>query len=111
MSAQREDADDDDLGIIPNRIKELRRAQGMTAAMLAEKTGYSTGHINNVENHKKGLTTKSLNKIARALGVTPAQLLDTSNAWQEVQIMGYIGAGTRAFSGLPATMATTIRHV
>jgi transcriptional regulator with XRE-family HTH domain len=91
MSEQREDDDDDDLGIIPNRIKELRKAMDLTAAQLAEQTGYSTGHINNIENLKKGFSRASLKKIAKALGVTPAQLLDTSNAWQEVQIMGFLG--------------------
>lgn len=88
--AKRQD-EDEDLGVLPNRIKELRKTKGMTVEQLAERAGYTTGHVNNVENHKKGFTAKSLKKIAAALGVRPAELLDTSNAWQEVSILGHIG--------------------
>ena len=85
------DDEDEDLGILPNRIKELRKQKGMTVETLAERAGYSTGHVNNIENHKKGFTPRSLKKIAAALGVRPSELLDTSNAWQEVPVLGYIG--------------------
>jgi DNA-binding XRE family transcriptional regulator len=88
--ASREDQDED-LGIIPNRIKDLRKARGMTVETLAERAGYSVGHVNNIENHKRGFTPRSLKKIATALGVKPAELLDTSNAWQTVPVFGFIG--------------------
>lgn len=89
--SKREDDDDEELGILPNRIKELRKAQGITVEQLAERAGYSTGHVSNVENHKRGFTPKSLKKIAAALNVKPAELLDVSNAWQNVPLLGYIG--------------------
>lgn len=85
------DDDDEELGIIPNRIKQLRKEQDMTLEQLAERTGYSIGHVSNVENHKKGFSSKSLKKIAAALGVKPVEILDTSNAWQEVPIFGIAG--------------------
>jgi transcriptional regulator with XRE-family HTH domain len=83
--------DEEDLGIIPNRIKPLRKERDMTLEQLAEQTGISLGHISNIENHKRGFTTKSLKKIAEALGVKPAELLDTSNAWQDISVLGIIG--------------------
>lgn len=83
--------DEEDLGIIPNRIKLLRKERAMTLEQLAEATGYSVGHINNIENHKKGFTAQSLKRIASALGVKPGELLDTSNAWQDVSVLGLIG--------------------
>jgi transcriptional regulator with XRE-family HTH domain len=83
--------DEEDLGIIPNRIKILRKERAMTLEQLAEKTGYSVGHLNNVENHKKGFTPRSLKKVAEALGVKPAELLDASNAWQDISVFGFVG--------------------
>lgn len=83
--------EDEDLGIIPNRIKPLRKERAMTLEQLAERTGLSVGHLNNVENHKKGFTAASLKKIATALGVKPVELLDTANAWQDIPILGIVG--------------------
>jgi transcriptional regulator with XRE-family HTH domain len=83
--------DEEDLGIIPNRIKILRKERAMTLEQLAERTGYSVGHLGNVENHKRGFTAQSLKKIAAALGVKPVDLLDTSNAWQDVSVLGIVG--------------------
>lgn len=87
-----DDGEEEDLGIIPNRIKLLRKERDMTLEQLAERAGYTPGHINNIENHKKGFTARSLKKIAAALGVKPGEVLDVSNAWQEVPIFGIVGA-------------------
>jgi DNA-binding transcriptional regulator YiaG len=83
--------EDEDLGVLPNRIKALRKERHMTVEQLAERAGYSTGHVSNIENHKRGFTPRSLKMIATVLGVKPAELLDTSNAWQTIPIFGMIG--------------------
>jgi repressor LexA len=82
---------EDEFDIIPNRVKELRKKRGMTLEQLAEKAGYSTGHIGNIENHKKGFSESSLKQIAKALGVKPSELLDTTAAWREVSVFGVVG--------------------
>jgi transcriptional regulator with XRE-family HTH domain len=91
MAKNRPSDEDEDLGVLPNRIKALRKERHMTVEQLAERAGYTTGHVSNVENHKRGFTTRSLKAIAAVLGVKPAELLDTSNAWQMVPIFGLIG--------------------
>jgi transcriptional regulator with XRE-family HTH domain len=91
MSKTDQDDEDEDLGVLPNRIKALRKERHMTVEQLAERAGYSTGHVSNIENHKRGFTPRSLKKIAAVLGVKPAEILDASNAWQKVPVFGIIG--------------------
>lgn len=53
------------------RIKEFREALKMTQEELAKKSGVSRGTISAIENgHAKETTTKTLVKIARALGTS-----------------------------------------
>ncbi len=55
-----------------NKIKELREAQRMTQDELASKSGVSRGTICALENNdcKDNVTTKTLGKLAKALGTT-----------------------------------------
>lgn len=52
------------------RIREFREAQKMTQDELAKKSGVSRGTISAMENGDKETTTKTLVKIARALGTS-----------------------------------------
>lgn len=52
------------------RIREFREAQKMTQAELAKRSGVSRGTISAMENGDKETTTKTLVKIARALGTS-----------------------------------------
>lgn len=53
------------------RVKEYREKAGMTQEELAAKSGVSRGTIIRLEdNTQKTATTKTLSKIADALGVT-----------------------------------------
>lgn len=57
------------------RIKEFREALKMTQDELAEKSGISRGTISAMENgSSKETTTKTLVKIARALGTSVDQI-------------------------------------
>ena len=51
-------------------IKKLRKGRGFTQEELAEKSGVSRTTISNLENDSnKTVNTRTLNKIASALGV------------------------------------------
>ena len=53
------------------KIKEVREAQKMSQEELAEKSGVSRGTISALENGStRTTTTKTLLKLASALGVT-----------------------------------------
>lgn len=57
------------------KIKEIREAQGITQEELANKSGVSRGIIAALENNTEAsTTTKTLSKIAQALGVSVTQI-------------------------------------
>lgn len=61
------------------RIRELRQAEGLTLAELAEKVGVSTPHLSEVERGKKNLNNHLIVRIANALGVSPEDLIAGDN--------------------------------
>ena len=65
-----------DLQAIGKRIQALREVHGLSKAQLAKKTGL---HFNTITNLEEGvgddLKLGTLEGVARALGVEPAQLL------------------------------------
>lgn len=57
------------------KIKEIREAKSMTQEELAEKSGISRATISGLENGtERNTTSKTLVKIATALGVTIDQI-------------------------------------
>lgn len=57
------------------RIKEVRESMGMTQEELSEKSGVSRTIISALENdYQKTTSTKTLLKIAHALGTTVSQI-------------------------------------
>lgn len=62
------------------KIKELRRKKNMTQQELAEKCGFTNSLLSKIENGQTGSAVATLSRIASALGVTLAWLLqeDTS---------------------------------
>lgn len=80
--------------MIKNRVRELRKQRGLTLDQLAELTGISTGHLSRIERHEKGWSMESLPKIAKALGIDAHHLIDASEAWQEVPVIGTVGQAT-----------------
>jgi transcriptional regulator with XRE-family HTH domain len=60
---------------VADRIKEYRRAQGLTQLRLAEIADMSLENIKDIESGKRNPTLRSLVKIAHALGISPSELL------------------------------------
>lgn len=63
---------------MPNRIKELRIAKGLSQDALAELANTSQPQIDRLEKGQRNLTQTWMTRIAKALGVRPAELLPES---------------------------------
>lgn len=63
--------------VAPNRIKELREAQGMTLETLADLVGLSTSYVQRLENGDRNLAVKHFNAFAAALNVVPTDLIES----------------------------------
>lgn len=58
-----------------NRLRDLRKAAGLTQAELAAQTGVSQPAISQIENDVLAMDTAWMRAFARVLGCTPADLL------------------------------------
>lgn len=58
------------------RLRQLREKRGMTQEHLAEKAGISRGYLARLETARQDPTLSTLEKIAKALRVKVAKLLD-----------------------------------
>lgn len=56
--------------IVGLRIREIREACHMTRAQFSEKCNLSDSFLNDVENGKKGISTKTLYKICTSMNVS-----------------------------------------
>jgi transcriptional regulator with XRE-family HTH domain len=57
------------------RIKALREQRGLTQHQLAEKAGIGRSYLARLETARQDPTLSTLEKIAKALGVKVAELL------------------------------------
>lgn len=75
---------------VANRLKELRDEKGWTHKQAADAMAVSRGQFIKLERGERRLTTDYLERAARAFGVSPAAIINTS----AVPLVGYVGAGT-----------------
>ena len=77
-----------------NRVRELRLKRRWTLEQLSERAGLSVGQLSKIETGNRGWSVKSLQKIADAMGLdSMADLLDVTDAWQDVAVFGVVEAG------------------
>ncbi len=62
------------------RIREHRRRAGISQTGLARQAGISTSYLNLIEHNKRGIAGKVLLSIARALGVSVAELTESADS-------------------------------
>lgn len=62
-----------------NRLREMRKAAGVTQKALADATGVTQGAISNLENGTRPLTIEWMRAFARVLGCAAADLLDSGD--------------------------------
>ncbi|WP_020603043.1 helix-turn-helix domain-containing protein [Spirosoma spitsbergense] len=55
---------------VGQRIREARKAKGLTQKELADKISLSVGTVNQYEVGKQNLTIETIQKVANALGVS-----------------------------------------
>lgn len=60
--------------LLGQRIRELRRAKGLTQERLAELVGIGTANISYIETGKFAPSIENFEKIAQALDVQPVEL-------------------------------------
>ena len=60
---------------LARNLRELREATGLSQVELAQRSGVDLSFINELENAHADATTRTLLRLARALGTTPADLL------------------------------------
>ncbi|GAV22428.1 helix-turn-helix domain-containing protein [Carboxydothermus pertinax] len=60
-----------------NKIRELREERGLTLNDLSKKAGLSISYLSEIERGSKKPSLKTIDKIAKALNVNKAQILDT----------------------------------
>lgn len=60
--------------VITVRIREVRKAKGLTIAELEQLSGVSRSHISEIETRKQMPTLPTLCRIAGALNIKPEEL-------------------------------------
>jgi transcriptional regulator with XRE-family HTH domain len=64
--------------LIAHRLRDLRDAQGLSLAALADRSGVSKSNISLIERGESSATATVLDKLSAALGVTVASLFEQS---------------------------------
>jgi len=78
-----------------NRIKELRKAAGLTLEQLAERTGLSESYLSRMSRSVRNVSLKNIAKIADALGVESREIVGEPDL-HEVPILTWVSAGELA---------------
>lgn len=68
MSSAKRSAADRSVQQVGSRMRELRRARGMTLTQVAAETGLSTGYLSQLENGTTVPSLSALSTVAAALG-------------------------------------------
>ena len=66
-------------------LKRLRSEHGLSQRNLALRAGLNRSYLSRLENAKNDPRLEIVGKLAKVLGVTPAQLLDAEQAHQSEQ--------------------------
>lgn len=63
----------------PNRVRQVRKAKGLTIKDLHERSGVAIGHISDVENGKKSPRIDTALRLASGLGTTVDDLFGSDD--------------------------------
>lgn len=61
---------------VSENIRKIRMAKGISQNRLAELTKFKAAHLSRMENSPSDFTTKTIEKLAKGLGVPPSALLE-----------------------------------
>ena len=91
------------------RIKAARKKAGMTQAALAEKLGISYVNISQLEKDQRNPKLETLQRIAKALGVSISNLLPPDNYWEDESGIGHTEPQVVEHEG-PLQRAEVVEH-
>lgn len=69
--------------LVDGKLRETRLRRALTQAELAEKAGTTEATVNRLENGLQDPRMSTLRKLAAALGVEPADLIDWDATTEE----------------------------
>lgn len=69
---------------VGSRIRQIRKAQGLSQQALAEKCGFTFSYIGGVERAEKNISLINLSKIAAALDVGVHQFFTYSHQYENL---------------------------
>lgn len=78
---------DDILTLLPSRLKEARRAQGLSLEAVANLSGVSRSMVSQIERGESSPTIATLWNLTRALQVDFAGLLESKDAQDHVEVL------------------------
>lgn len=80
---------------LANRIREIRKARGISQEELALRTGAeSTSTISRLESGRINLTQEWMARIGQALAINPLEIIaDQASQIRLVPVIGYVSAG------------------
>jgi len=78
---------DDILTLLPARLKEARRAQGLSLEAVANLSGVSRSMVSQIERGESSPTIATLWNLTRALQVDFAGLLETGEAVDHIEVL------------------------
>lgn len=79
--------DDDILNALPARLKEARKAQGLSLEAIANLSGVSRSMVSQIERGESSPTIATLWNLTRALNVDFAGLLDAPEAGDRIDVL------------------------
>jgi transcriptional regulator with XRE-family HTH domain len=66
------------MSLVSLRLRELRERKGWSQAELARRAGMHNSVVNRAERGQAAMTLSTLEKLAKALGVSPRSLIANS---------------------------------
>lgn len=78
---------DDILNLLPARLKEARRAKGLSLEAVANLSGVSRSMVSQIERGESSPTISTLWNLTRALQVDFAGLLEGSKASDQIEVL------------------------
>lgn len=80
------------MAAMPNRLKAIREAKGLTQQALADLVGTTKQQISNLENSRRKLSEDWLRRLSSKLGVTAGAIIGEDASYPQIQPEGVIAA-------------------
>lgn len=61
---------------VGKKVREIRKQKGLSQEELAFRSGLHRTYISDIERGDRNVSVKNIDRIARALGVKPSELLE-----------------------------------